>query len=94
MVKDIFFAATNGIRNSSNYPEGMWVIEMISKNNSKGYIQALWDELDAVLAVNVRAIANRLLRKLVDSTVDNTSGVNGYTQTSRNFHMAAWRFLD
>ena len=93
MVKDIFFAATVGIRSAENFPEGMWVIEMIARNNYKEYIKALWDELDRETAEKAKATAHRLLDQLVDWTYINTSGVNGYTKTSLAFIEAAKQFI-
>lgn len=98
MVKDIFFTATDGIRSTKNYPEGMWVIEMIAKNNRKDTIADLWQELDerantGASRLDLYSTSRRLLAKLVDWTYINTSGVNGYTKTSLGFIQAANKFI-
>ena len=78
MVKDIVFAATNGKRNASNYPEGMWLIEIIAKYNYKHVIREWWDAVN-----NGTDTPGHVFYKMYDSTYINTSGVNGMTQTSQ-----------
>ena len=93
MVKDIFFAATDGKRNTSNFVKGMWLIETIAKNNYKRTIETSWTELTEATVDTYRRVARHLLYKLVDCTWNNTWGVNGPTETSREVKSAYRMFI-
>lgn len=70
MVKDIFFAATNGKRCLGNFVDGQILIEMIAKHNYKWAIERWWN--DVVEGRN----AYWTLREMVNQTISNTYGCN------------------
>lgn len=77
MVKDIFFEATRGKRELSNYAEGMYLMEMLVAHNTVKYIGFYYEQL-----VNAEIDAESALSRLVDMAWNNTMGSNGYTKTS------------
>ena len=78
MVRDIFFLATNGKRNRDNAVDGMHLVYMIAENNYRWAIKDWYDEVDA----NTDNAAV-IFKKMVDSTIRNTMGVN-YNHTDRS----------
>lgn len=66
MVKDIFFAATNGRRCAKNFVDGCFLIEAIAKHNYKSAIERWWNE------VNEGRNAYWTLNEMVNQTISNT----------------------
>ena len=87
MVKDIFFAATQGQRTTDNFVQGMSVIEAIADNNYRRTIQGEWDWLAECEGLSFTDNAKLSLRKLIRHTFDNLSGYYGPTPR-------AWAFRD
>ena len=87
LVKDVFFAATCGKRTADNFVEGMWLIEIIAKNNYAWAIR-YWVEQ----YVSGELTAEDTLRRMVDMTYMNTCGVNGMTATSKEVLRAYGKF--
>ena len=87
LVKDIFFEATRGKRNLDNFVDGMWLIEIIAKNNYAWAIKDWYNKLSEGALT-----AKDTLRKMVDMTYINTSGVSGATATSKEVLRAYRKF--
>ena len=88
LVKDVFFAATDGKRKPENYADGMWLIETIAANNYAWAVRNWWE------AVNSGAkTARRVFSEMVDSTEVNVSGVNGMTKRSKEVRRVYYRFI-
>ena len=87
MVKDIFFLVTSGKRNLSNFTDGMWIIEIVAKNNYAWAIRDWWNQVD-----ENPDRAGEIWSKMIDMTYINTSGVNGYTETSKRVMDVYWIF--
>ena len=84
MVRQMLVTAAN---ESVNWVDGMWLIEIIAKNN---YAFAIQDWFNAWIT------GEKDLREVVDKMVDmtwiNTSGVNGYTETSSRVLKISYMF--
>ena len=87
MVKDIFFLVTNGKRNKDNYVDGMWLIETVARTNWAWAIKDWWNQV-----VQDPDHAEKVWNKMIDMTYINTSGVNGYTPTSKKVMDVYWMF--
>lgn len=87
LVKDVFFAATEGKRTPQNYPEGMFVIEQIAANNYKWAIEDWHNQWESGTKT-----ANEILDKMADMTYINLSGVNGGTRRSFDFWKSYMQF--
>lgn len=85
MVRRIVVAAAN---EKVNWVDGTWLIEIIAKNNYAFAIQSWFDEY----VNNADVTALETLDKMVDMTYMNTSGVNGYTETSSRVLKVYWMF--
>lgn len=84
MVRQIVVAAAN---EKVNWIDGTWLIETIAKNNYAFAVQSWFDEY-----INTDATALQILDKMVDMTYMNTSGANGYTETSSRVLKVYWMF--
>ena len=88
LVKDVFFAATDGKREPKNYPDGMWLIEQIAANNSAPVVRGWWEDF-----CSGKESARRILSRMAHSTEINVSGVNGPTNRSKAVREAYYRFI-
>ena len=84
MVKDIFFAATNGKRTLANFVDGQFLIEMIAKHNYKWAIE---DWVNDYCEGKFSAFI--ILDKMVRRTIANAKGSNfNHTYTSKEIERA------
>lgn len=87
MVEDIFFEATRGKRNADNYADGMYLMDMLTAKNCADFIRYYWNQLS-----NAEIDAEAALSRLVDGAYENSTGVNGMTETSKSIIRAYYKF--
>jgi hypothetical protein len=87
LVKDVFYEATNGLRNRDNFIDGYTLIYAIAENNYKWAIKDWWQE------VSDGADAREVLDKMFEQTLRNTYNGNLMpTAKSRQVEQAYYTF--
>lgn len=89
MVKDIFFLATQGKRSTSNYVDGMWLIETIAKNNYAWAIKDWWNQVE-----ENPTLVGAVFYKMTKQTHSNTQGVRGDRIVETDTSRRVWKVYD